>query len=169
MRDAIKSELSEDAAVVYVQTRIASKRVSKKRLKELYRELSSVFVCLSTLSSLGKGKIMKRCILVCVLAVLCFAGCCPNYSRGERVGIVTKLSEKGFLFKSWEGELLVALPVDVAGTTQPEKFLFNVNPGCVDKVVDAMKSGKRVTIVYQQWGVCPPWIDDGHVVQDVQK
>jgi hypothetical protein len=28
-----------------------------------------------------------------------------EYSQGSRVGIITKFSEKGFLFKTWEGQL----------------------------------------------------------------
>lgn len=100
-------------------------------------------------------------------AVLC-AGCGQNYSYGERVGVVTKLSEKGLIFKSWEGELLIALPVDVAGTTQPEKFTFNVSAEAVGQVKKAMSSGQRVEVVYRQWFLPPPTIDNEHVVIEVK-
>ena len=57
-------------------------------------------------------------------------GILPNYSNGSRIGIVTKISEKGVFFKSWEGEMLMALPIAVAGTTTPEVFYFNTSrPG----------------------------------------
>ena len=35
----------------------------------------------------------------------CLIGCNPDYSDGERVGIVTKLSYKGWNYKTWEGEM----------------------------------------------------------------
>ena len=80
-----------------------------------------------------------RSKLSSVLVLLLLSGCMPNYSDGSRIGIVTKLSHKGMLFKSWEGEMLIALPVSVAGTTQPEKFAFNVDDKAVDAVEKAMK------------------------------
>ena len=45
-----------------------------------------------------------------------------SYSTGERAGYLQKLSSKGWICKTWEGEQsLVSLP----GAT-PEKFLFTV-------------------------------------------
>lgn len=105
---------------------------------------------------------MKRLIGLCAL-FLC--ACAPNYSNGERVGVVVKLSEKGFFFKSWEGELLVSTNnVQVAGDTFP----FNVDPSALAKVKAAMESGKRVRLVYRQWAVSPVTIDNDHVVIDVK-
>lgn len=101
--------------------------------------------------------------LFLLTAMLC-AGCGQNYSNGERIGVVTKLSEKGVIFKSWEGEMLIALPVAVAGTTQPEKFTFNVAAEAVGQVKKAMSSGQRVELVYRQWFLAPPTIENGHVV-----
>ena len=102
-------------------------------------------------------------------AVLWLTACGQNYSNGERVGIVTKLSEKGLIFKSWEGEMLIALPVEVAGTTQPENFVFNVAPEAVGKVKNAMASGKRVTFVYREWALPPLTVEHAHVIVDVKK
>ncbi|MGZ9076524.1 MAG: hypothetical protein ACXW13_12200, partial [Burkholderiaceae bacterium] len=45
-----------------------------------------------------------------------------NYSTGERAGWVQKLSRKGWLCKTWEGEMaMVSMPGAI-----PEKFLFTV-------------------------------------------
>lgn len=68
-----------------------------------------------------------------------------SYSTGERAGFLQKFSSKGWLCKTWEGELsLVAMP----GTT-PEKFLFSVRDEAVAAKITATV-GKRVALVYEQ-------------------
>jgi len=68
-----------------------------------------------------------------------------SYSTGERSGYVQKLSRKGWVCKTWEGELaLVSLP----GTT-PEKFLFTIwSDDVAERVTKAM--GKRVALHYEE-------------------
>ena len=67
------------------------------------------------------------------------------YSSGERVGYVQKLSEKGFVCKTFEGELvLVSMP-----GTQAEKFLFTVKDSEVAKKINA-SIGKRVSLTYEE-------------------
>ena len=109
---------------------------------------------------------MKK--LMWVLPIFLMVACGENYSTGTRVGVVNKLSEKGLIFKSWEGEMLMALPAGVSGNTQPEKFEFNVAPEAVEKVKAALDSGKRVELVYRQWALQPVTIDNDHVVVDVR-
>ena len=68
-----------------------------------------------------------------------------SYSAGERAGFMQKLSTKGFLCKTWEGELqLVALP-----GSMPEKFLFSVRDDAVAARINATM-GKRVALTYEQ-------------------
>jgi hypothetical protein len=68
-----------------------------------------------------------------------------SYSSGERAGWVQKLSNKGWVCKTWEGELtLVSLP----GST-PEKFLFTIHDDAVAAEVSKVM-GKRVTLHYEQ-------------------
>jgi hypothetical protein len=68
-----------------------------------------------------------------------------SYSTGERAGWAQKLSNKGWVCKTWEGELsMVAMP-----GAMPEKFLFTVRDDAVaDKINRAM--GKRVALTYEQ-------------------
>jgi len=68
-----------------------------------------------------------------------------TYSAGDRVGYVQKFSQKGWLCKTWEGELAM---VSMPGTLS-EKFLFTVRD---DKIADYINSsqGKRVALTYQQ-------------------
>ena len=68
-----------------------------------------------------------------------------SYSTGERAGFLQKISDKGWICKTWEGELsLVALP-----GAAPEKFLFTVRDSEVAKQVNAAV-GKRVALTYEQ-------------------
>ena len=68
-----------------------------------------------------------------------------SYSSGERAGFLQKLSHKGWVCKTWEGELsLVALP-----GAAPEKFLFTVRDDGVAARINAAV-GKRVALNYEQ-------------------
>jgi hypothetical protein len=110
----------------------------------------------------------KRTRLLCVLVLVAIVSACGrDYSSGSRIGVVTKISHKGVIWKSWEGEALLALP-NANPTMAPEKFTFNVAPEAVDKVRSAQETGERVELVYRQWFVSPPSIDNDHVVIDVR-
>ena len=68
-----------------------------------------------------------------------------SYSEGERVGYVQKFSHKGWLCKTWEGELaMVAVP-----GSMPEKFYFTVRRDSVAALVN-QSAGKRVRLHYEQ-------------------
>src|SRR6185369_9886227 len=68
-----------------------------------------------------------------------------SYSKGERIGYVQKFSEKGWLCKTWEGELQM-LPVPGA---LPEKFLFSVRDKAVINSINS-SLGKKTSISYEQ-------------------
>ncbi len=96
------------------------------------------------------GKLFKVFIWLLLIPVLLFAlytwGALKwVYSSGERVGYVQKLSEKGFVCKTFEGELvLVSMP-----GTQAEKFFFTVkNKEVTDKINESI--GKRVSLTYEE-------------------
>ena len=68
-----------------------------------------------------------------------------SYSEGERAGYVQKLSRRGFICKTWEGEMaMVTMPGTVA-----EKFLFTVPNEAVAAKVNAAV-GKRMALHYEQ-------------------
>jgi hypothetical protein len=67
------------------------------------------------------------------------------YSSGERVGYVQKISRKGWLVKTWEGELTMA-PIPGA---IPEKFFFTVREDVVAQQIN-QGLGKRISLSYEQ-------------------
>jgi len=68
-----------------------------------------------------------------------------TYSAGERAGFMQKLSKKGWICKTWEGELsLVALP-----GAAPEKFEFSVRDDAVAARINTAV-GQRVALSYEQ-------------------
>lgn len=68
-----------------------------------------------------------------------------SYSTGERAGYVQKLSKKGFIAKTWEGELaMVSMPGQA-----PEIFFFTVRSDSVAAKINA-SLGKRVKLQYEQ-------------------
>ena len=97
-----------------------------------------------------KQVFLKMTIVIVLMAVLGFVGwtwfsLTYNYSDGERAGYVQKLSHKGWLCKTWEGELaLVNLP-----GAMPEIFYFSVRDDAVAKRIQ-QSVGKRVALSYEQ-------------------
>lgn len=67
------------------------------------------------------------------------------YSQGERAGYVQKFSHKGWLCKTWEGELAMA---NLPGT-MPSIFNFSVRDDSVAKIITE-NMGKRVSLSYDQ-------------------
>jgi len=89
-----------------------------------------------------------------------------NYSEGERAGYVQKLSKKGWLCKTWEGELaLVTMPGAI-----PEKFIFTVPEDAAAARINAL-AGERVVLQYQQHKFIPSscFGDTEYFVVDVTK
>lgn len=89
-------------------------------------------------------------IVVFLALVLLFAGYVWtalhwSYSEGERAGYLQKFSSKGWLCKTWEGELLMTTVPGVI----PEKFEFTVrDPAIAGQLMAA--AGKRVVLSYAQ-------------------
>ena len=73
-----------------------------------------------------------------------------SYADGERAGYVQKLSKKGWLCKTWEGEIaMVTMPGAI-----PDKFEFTVRDEAVAQKINVM-AGKRVVLTYKQHKFIP--------------
>jgi hypothetical protein len=83
--------------------------------------------------------------LILLVSAWFWAALSWSYSSGERAGWVQKLSHKGWICKTWEGELaLVSLPGSAV-----EKFYFTVRDDAVaQQIMKAM--GKRVSLHYEE-------------------
>ena len=68
-----------------------------------------------------------------------------SYSDGERVGYVQKLSRKGWLCKTWEGELQLS---NIPGSA-PILFQFSIRSDSLALAIQAM-AGRQVAIHYEQ-------------------
>ena len=68
-----------------------------------------------------------------------------SYSTGERVGFVQKLSRKGWICKTWEGELQMS---NIPGSA-PLLFQFSVRKDSLARAIEAT-AGKRVALQYEQ-------------------
>jgi len=68
-----------------------------------------------------------------------------SFSSGERAGYVQKLSRKGWVCKTWEGEMaLVSMPGTVA-----EKFPFTVRSEAIARQIND-SIGAKVALTYEQ-------------------
>ena len=68
-----------------------------------------------------------------------------NYSSGTRSGYVQKFSKKGWLCKTWEGEIAM---VNVPGAMQ-ERFSFTVRNDSIAQLINRFQ-GQRVVIQYEE-------------------
>jgi hypothetical protein len=67
------------------------------------------------------------------------------YSRGDRAGYIQKFSQKGWLCKTWEGEIAM---VNMPGQAQ-EKFAFSVRSDSIAHEITRLM-GNRVDITYEE-------------------
>lgn len=85
------------------------------------------------------------------------------YSDGMRAGQVIKLTKKGVLFKTYEGELnLLLMPsTNTQGTLTPNVWNFSVlNKEIASKVMQASATGERLELYYKERYFKFPWQGD---------
>lgn len=76
--------------------------------------------------------------------------CGITYSEGSRSGILTKISKKGYVFKTYEGELNIGGLNQGDGTIMPQSiFRFSVSDKLVYNQIEEYE-GKKVVLHYKQ-------------------
>lgn len=68
-----------------------------------------------------------------------------SYSAGERAGYIQKISNRGWVCKTWEGELAMA---NLPGA-MPQIFEFTVSNDAVAHEIE-QRAGQRVSLHYEQ-------------------
>ena len=92
-----------------------------------------------------KGLVIGIVVIVALLAGYIAFVMNWSYSSGERAGWVQKFSKKGWICKTWEGELaLVSLP-----GSSVEKFYFTVHSDAVAAEINKVM-GRRVSLHYEE-------------------
>lgn len=117
----------------------------------------------------GRGKLFL--VLVLLVPLLLFALYVwlalnvISYSSGERAGYVQKFSRKGWICKTWEGELAM---VNLPGA-MPEIFRFTVRDDAVANRIN-QSLGRRVRLHYEQHPGVPTTCfgETDYFVTDVQ-
>ena len=113
---------------------------------------------------------MIKVLVAIIVAVLVFLAGATwitlhyTYSSGERAGYVQKLSKKGWICKTWEGEMaMVTMPGTVA-----EKFYFTVREDFVARQINETV-GSRVVLSYEEhkWIPISCFGDTGYFVTGV--
>jgi hypothetical protein len=102
-------------------------------------------------------------LLICLAGLLLFGGCtgcsavCSNieYSDGYRDGIIDKLSQKGVIWKTWEGVMILGglqfnQDGSGGGALTNRLFRFSVNDAEVIKQLENLAPGARVRLHYSQ-------------------
>ncbi len=85
-----------------------------------------------------------------------------SYSQGYRAGELIKITRKGYVFKTWEGELS-------QGVSEAQLFRFSVTD---DEIIEKLKNlqGQQVKLTYKErFKTMPWWGDTEYFIIDVEK
>lgn len=110
---------------------------------------------------------MRKWIVLLILLLLVGGGLYyatfGYYSDGTRVGSLVKLSRKGYIFKTYEGELMVGGMSDGTGTFNSTNWMFSVddnNQQVVNALNESQRTGQRVALHYEEKFFQLPWNGD---------
>lgn len=117
----------------------------------------------------GKSKFKRFTRTIVILAILILAFCIWfffffRYSTGDRVGRLVKISTKGNIFQTHEGEMWISC----RPTMYPEKFYFSVTNDSLMRVLKDLQD-QCVQVTYTQYKATLPWRGDSkYIVKEVK-
>ncbi len=89
------------------------------------------------------------------------------YSEGNRVGVLSKFSYKGDIFKTYEGEVVQPGVRNQQGVMSSQMFRFSVmDPAVAEKL--SRLQGQQVELHYIQYRSALPWRGDKYAGQKGQ-
>lgn len=110
---------------------------------------------------------MRKFLTILLILILVGAGITWllghwSFSDGSRAGTISKLSRKGYIFKTNEGELNEGGYSGETGALTRKIFEFSVleNDTVIRKLEKALKTGERVTLKYEERVFKFPWNGD---------
>ena len=101
-------------------------------------------------SIIREHKLVTTLVLLIVTPILVFvlwtfAALQYVYSSGERAGYLQKISKRGWIWKTWEGDLQLTAQPGVA----PEMFAFSTRSDSIAAELNKL-AGQRVVLDYEQ-------------------
>lgn len=118
-------------------------------------------------------KILWSILLISILVLTYFSF--GHYSTGARAGTLVKLSKKGFIFSTYEGELNTQMFIDESSSASGVGFKvweFSVddNDSLIAEMEQALLDGHRVKLEYKERFYKLPWIGESkYIVVDMEK
>ena len=106
-------------------------------------------------TAIREHKLITGLVLLLVTAILIYVlwawiALSFSYSKGDRAGLLQKVSQRGWVCKSWEGELqMTALP-----GAAPEIFHFTTRSDSIAGELQKLL-GQRVSLHYEQHSGVP--------------
>jgi uncharacterized membrane protein YozB (DUF420 family) len=105
-------------------------------------------------------------LLIIFLVIFVYFRYFFTYSEGYRAGLLQKFSNKGVVFKTYEGELILSSVSSTANVAlASEKFIFSVNKKHVSIQYDTLQ-GKNVIVHYIEKRGTVPWRGDSKYLVD---
>jgi hypothetical protein len=98
-----------------------------------------------------KQKNLLFCLVCLGGLMMTFTSCSENYSNGERIGLVTQFSNRGIVWKTWEGHLNITQ----TGMNSADGFDFSIdgdnqNENTIHLLDSAASFGWKVKLIYHQ-------------------
>ena len=105
-------------------------------------------------------------VIIVIISVFIYFKYEFTYSKGYRSGLLQKFSEKGMVFKTYEGEMVLSsVQSDANVAIASEKFLFSVTDKTVAKSMEQIQ-GRRVVVHYMEKKGALPWRGDSNYIVD---
>lgn len=108
-------------------------------------------------------KIVHKILLYLLIALILFclgyyAFASYTYSEGSRTGMLLKFSRKGYVFKTWEGELNLGGMTQEQGAMLNNLWTFSVRDSETSTITDLQQyEGKRIRLSYKEKMRHFPW------------
>jgi uncharacterized membrane-anchored protein len=105
-------------------------------------------------------------IVIVVIVAIVYFKYGFTYSKGYRAGLLQKFSEKGIIFKTYEGEMILSSVQSNANVAlASEKFLFSVTDEAIAKQMEQIQ-GKQVVVHYREKNGALPWQGESYYIVD---